>query len=348
MRRTRQWIEGVLRQRIRDGVYPPGSPMPTHRDLVRELGTSSATVQQAFDRLGVLGYVESRNRRGTVVAVRLPHQWRLALVLPHDSSDGANRFYATAKRVGEAWDDGGFTFRPYAMRGRTESAARRRLCADVADGALAGIVFIHPPYALADSPVMRAAIPRVTVEAAVDRDVALFGASVVAPVSGDIPERIARRFKAAGRRRMAGLLSSSDPSSASYLALLRAVGLETRPEWWPALPIDAVGAACARDVARLLVSGPPRSRPDCLLIADDHLVPHAIAGVLDAKLRVPIDIELAAHANFPTAGRLAAPCLQFGYDMRELLTAAIAEIRFLAAGGTPRLVRVAATLRPSD
>src|SRR5688500_20157421 len=82
--RSREWIEGELRQRIQRGAYPAGSRMPPHRTLQRELGASSVTLQRAFDRLGELGYVVARGSRGTFVAKELPHTSHIGVVFPDE------------------------------------------------------------------------------------------------------------------------------------------------------------------------------------------------------------------------------------------------------------------------
>ncbi len=347
MRRSREWIEQVLRRRIREGNYAPGEALPTHRQLMTELGASSATIQHACHRLAELGYVHS-TPHGTTVSSTLPHDACIALVLPVDSAgDGGSRFYANAKRVCEAWAEGEFRFRTYALHDRRpDSAAHKRLCQDLAAGGLAGVVFIHPPYYLPSSPIFTAGVPLVCIDA-LGPEVDIFGMSVIVAVVDDLVERIFARFQAAGRRRLAGILSMADPSPEAYLQAVRSSGLETRPEWWPALPID-INVGCVRDVVRLMFAGAERFRPDCLFVANDHQTPFAVAGVLDAGLRIPADVELALYANFPTPIRAMAPCLHFGPDMRELIRAAVAEVRHLAGGGPPRVVQVPRILKPGS
>ena len=348
MRRSREWVEQVLRQRIRDGQYAPGTPMPTHRQLMTELGASSATIQHAFHRLTELGYVHPA-AHGTTVAESLPHAACIALVLPVDTApDGGGRFYATAQRVAEAWTEDEFRFRVYAIHDRRpDSPAHQRLCQDVAAGALAGAVFIHPPYFLAGSPLFSAGVPLVCIDAVGQQEVDFFGMSVIVSAAEDLIERLLRQFKTAGRRRLAGILSITDPSPEPYLQALRAAGLETRPEWWVPLPIDE-NVPSVRAVARLLFAGPERSRPDCLLVANDNQAPFAVSGVLDAGLRIPADLDLAVYANSPHPVRAMAPCTHFGPDMRELIRAGIAEIQRMAAGGSPQVVHVQRIIQPGS
>lgn len=64
-------IQKVLENRVRDGVYPVGSLMPTEIELASEFDTSRFTVREALRHLTENGYVERRQGVGTrVIAAR--------------------------------------------------------------------------------------------------------------------------------------------------------------------------------------------------------------------------------------------------------------------------------------
>lgn len=346
--RSREWIERELRRRIQDGTYAIASRMPSHRVIQRELGASSVTLQRAFNRLVELGYVVARGSRGTFVAAELPHTSHIGVVFPEDLGKGSwNRFWSTAKRVGETWNQGPVRFRFYHISNqRPDSDGHRQLCRDVADGGLAGVVFLHAPHYLVGSPVLTQALPRVVI-AGRRRDVTAFRASAIEFATIDPLEEIVRRFAADGRTRIAGITSPNAEFLERCRPLLRQLKMETRPEWWLGLPVSPTAAPCAHDVARLLLAGAAKQRPDCLIISDDNLAPHAIAGVLAAGVKVPRDLAIAAHANFPVPTPAAVPCLRYGVDMEEILSNAIAEVQRLAAGGAPDVVRVAVRVSES-
>lgn len=50
------------------GVLAPGSPLPTIRQLARDLGLSPGTVARAYRELEVAGVLSTARRHGTVVA----------------------------------------------------------------------------------------------------------------------------------------------------------------------------------------------------------------------------------------------------------------------------------------
>jgi len=60
-------LAAILRQRITDGTYPPGSRIPTHLQLEAESGLSPMTVRRAVKLLAAGGWVRTRPGRGTFV-----------------------------------------------------------------------------------------------------------------------------------------------------------------------------------------------------------------------------------------------------------------------------------------
>ncbi len=59
-------------QRIADGIYPPGTMLPSEFDLGDELGVSQGTARKALSELERKRIVERRQGRGTFVTLRTP------------------------------------------------------------------------------------------------------------------------------------------------------------------------------------------------------------------------------------------------------------------------------------
>lgn len=62
-----QQVRDLLRQRITDGVWGPGEPLPAEPRLAAELGVSQGTVRKALDELASANIVDRRQGRGTYV-----------------------------------------------------------------------------------------------------------------------------------------------------------------------------------------------------------------------------------------------------------------------------------------
>lgn len=66
-------IQKVLEERLRSGLYPVGSLMPTEIELASEFDTSRFTIREALRYLTEHGYVERRQGVGTRVVSNRPH-----------------------------------------------------------------------------------------------------------------------------------------------------------------------------------------------------------------------------------------------------------------------------------
>lgn len=67
-----RWVQvyELLKQRIADSVYRPDMPLPSERQLERELGVAQKTVRKAFHRLRDEGLVYTKPNLGTFVTDR--------------------------------------------------------------------------------------------------------------------------------------------------------------------------------------------------------------------------------------------------------------------------------------
>jgi DNA-binding LacI/PurR family transcriptional regulator len=94
-------------------------------------------------------------------------------------------------------------------------------------------------------------------------------------------------------------------------------GVEYRPYWTQMMTQDQ--AAWTSNLAQLLLHGPARERPNGLVILDDNLVEHACQGLMAEGLRIPKDLEVVAHCNFPAPPVNVLPVARLGFDMRQAL-----------------------------
>ncbi len=329
--RAQDRIIAALRGGIRDRSLPPGSRLPTRRELQQRFDVASATLQRALDRLAADGFIATRANRGTFVVDHPPCAHHYGLVVP--VAHGAVPVHFWTALTNEARQLSGA---PGARRlsvyngvdGNARGADYQRLVRDLGHGRLAGLVFAVDPSSLARTPVLTTpGIPRIAI---MRRELA--GVAAVTLDDESFITKALDHFRARRRTRVAVL--SVPGKDGAYrertLDALAARWLATRPYWWHTTdPGTAVGA---RSFTHLLMSGGPDDRPDALLILDDNLVEHATAGLIAAGVRVPGDVEVVAHCNFPWPTRALLPVRRLGYDARELLERCLA---WIDAGGTP-------------
>src|SRR5690349_16195475 len=65
-------LERTLAERIGDGVYPPGSKLPSESTIAEEMGVSRTVVREAISRLNAAGIAATRHGIGTFVAADIP------------------------------------------------------------------------------------------------------------------------------------------------------------------------------------------------------------------------------------------------------------------------------------
>lgn len=334
MKTSSQRIAAVVRQRIVTGAFGPGSRLPNRAELEREFRVGMPTVQKALDRLMRDGFVHARPGAGTFVCDHPPHLCRYALVLPDRRY--RSRFYRALEHAAAAMAaEQGLLIERYYHHDPTE---HERLEEEAADHRLAGVIFVHPQWDLWESLAVRTPnVPRVIVAGepklgipAVDVDMPAFYEQALT--------LLAQR----GCRRVAGLFV--DPvhrGPALFAELAHKLGLETRPYWLCALANDQ-GHDPVCTTARLLMELSDDKRPDGLLIGDDNSFEAAMTGLLASPVRVPEQLQVVAHGNFPLPpGGEHWPVQRLGFDGYAFMAAAFKLLARQRAGRrTPALTRL--------
>jgi hypothetical protein len=128
-------------------------------------------------------------------------------------------------------------------------------------------------------------------------------------------------------------------------------GLAFSPHLMPCADLEYPKSAV--NLTRLLLRPEAGGRPDALLITDDNLVDHALAGLVAEGLRVPDDVEVVAHCNFPCPLPSVLNVRRLGFDADAVLTACIRVIDQQRAGAavpqrTPLLPMFAEELSAGD
>jgi hypothetical protein len=298
--------------------------VPTRVELEREFGASNHTVQAAMGVLARDGFVRAAGRCGTFVTEHPPCLTRFGLVFEGHPFGRWTRFMdaiAAAAGLLEA-RRGGACRLPvfYDVDERTDTHAYGSLLADVRARRMAGLIFTNAPFVLKDTPLlMEPGMPRVAIE------------SEVNPLFPHVPVRYpdlesftgrALDFVASddgGRRqRVAFVCFGVGPRGDRLIAAARQRGLRVEP-WWIQSP-SLGDAEAVRACVQLLFRATGDERPDALVIADDNYVEDATQGLAATGLRIPQDVAVVAHCNYPTLPPAAVPVVRLGFDTTQLVT----------------------------
>jgi GntR family transcriptional regulator len=96
-------IEDSLRRMVAAGTLPPGAPVPSVRDLARDLGVNPATVSKAYQGLCDAGVLEVRRGAGTFVSGAPPA--RLRSERTRELKEAASRYVGVAATIGADLDE---------------------------------------------------------------------------------------------------------------------------------------------------------------------------------------------------------------------------------------------------
>lgn len=323
----------ALREQIVSGELKPGGRMPTRDELEKHFGVSRMTLQRALDRLTRDGFIASRGSLGTFVAENPPHLSSYALVFHCTPDDpGWSRFWTALSNEAVTLERA----RPikitcyYAVNGSTDCEDYQRLLHDVRARRLAGVIFSSMPAGLMNTPLMEGmTIPRV----AIMWPTKICRMPAVYPDLRSFVDRALDSLAARGRRRVA-VVGIGDiwwgEMGDYFVAGTKARGMEFRPYW-----AQMVDPSNAKRAVHLLMHNEQKTRPDGLIIADDNLVEHATAGLLAAGARVPEDVEVVAHCNFPWPVPSVVPVQRLGFDARQIMAACLRTIDAQRRGESP-------------
>lgn len=320
-------VRESMREEIVAGRLAPGMALPSHLELARRFGVSNVTVRQGLNQLAAQGFLEVRARVGTYVAARPPHLSQYALVFPFDPAapeealSWSKYYQALTRAAVEVQQELGLRLMVFhGIDYHTDSEDRERLLRYIGCQQLAGIVFANSPHHLHGTPIVEASgLPRVELSSGVTAP------WPIVHVNEGWMEKAVAHLACGGRRRVALLLNRFDRDERCHGdtldRLFAAHGVACPARWRQAAEWHDPQAA--RHCVQLLMHGRPTDRPNALLVMDDNLIEGVAAGLVAAGVRVPHDVEVIAHANFPSPVSPALPFRLLGCDLRAVLRQAM-------------------------
>lgn len=317
-----------LRQEIVSGRIPPGTRLPARRELQRRFKLAPATVDAAFDLLIGEGFVEARGPLGTYVAAHPPHLHEFGLVFPWPRTAIRSSFFLALEQAAKALTAGATPRKVrmfYDINGHTDTEDYQLLMSFAQSHRLAGIIFATSPYPLQGLPILEdRTIRRVAIMAPND----YMGVPGVYPDMDSLIPLALDEFVRQGRKRVAliSLINEGWPDKqvTDFLHAAAARELRAASYWIQGAPL--IGPEAAAYAVQAWFRAPANERPDAVLIADDNLVEAATSGLRLAGVRVPEDVTVIAHANFPHPTRSHVPAHRIGPDVTKLLEACVARL----------------------
>jgi len=308
-----------LRQNIVLGKYAPGHRLPTRLEIGKKFGVGVSTIQKALDSLMDAGFVEVRARAGTFVVEHPPHLSNYGLVMHAEGQ--WSRYYIALRQAAGVLDTGSdVQFVEYQIsKGMEYRRELVHICRDVSNQRLAGLILAGPPEVIqADSILQHSDIPRVYIQRSGE-----LGAPSVLFSEDSFIDRAVKYLGSQGRRRI-GHLHMEFPWNQveQFQGELRKRGIEVPPYLTQGIPVGSLNHT-ASNVVNLMMQLDDQKRPDALIIYDDNLTSHAIAGLMAAGVKVPDDVMVVVKCNYPLHEESVVPLVRLGLDCRLLLEKAL-------------------------
>jgi DNA-binding LacI/PurR family transcriptional regulator len=291
--------------------------LESQRELSARFGVAGVTVQTALKQLEREGFIESRSRSGTFVVAKPPHlnQYALVFNLNPANPEQWSRYYQalTQAAVSFQQETGRRMLMFHGINEHADSEDRQRLIACMETQRVAGVIFTNAPFQLEKTPILDLpGIPRVA-----------FGSEQmyanVPVVWGDGAQWVAKaldHLAALGRRRVAVIDHGMGQEFDTWLqAGLAKRGMISHRRWHQYVAMR--NQAGASNAVEMMMHD--SERPDALLVLDDNFVEQALAGLGTAEMKVPKEVAVVGHANFPVAPAKVLPVRLLGYDVNLLL-----------------------------
>jgi DNA-binding transcriptional regulator YhcF (GntR family) len=323
-------VASEIRRRIASGEFSPGSQLPHRTELEQVFQVSKVTLQRVMNTLIADGFIDATRNKGSFVVDRPPHLSRYALAFQETPQGNSaerhhwTRFWMALINEATCLERANNISLPvfYGIDGHTDTPDYQKLVQEVEEHRLGGVIFVAAHPRLPDlSLVRRTGVPAVTVQCPPQE-----GVPCVVIDYESFVIRALEHLRERGRHRVAFICPSNFADYMSDFLQEQTVahGMETRPYWIQGIETQVPSAA--RNCVHLLMAPVQPERPDALIITDDNLTEAATSGLLAAGIKVPGDMDVVGHANFPWKTPCVVETRRLGYDIRPILNACIQSI----------------------
>lgn len=313
-----------LRDSLANGVYTPGSKLPSENDLVARFQASRPTVRRALAQLESEGFVERRMGSGTVVSQRGQRKSHVfGLLIPELGSTEIFEPICMGIAQARAGGQHDLLWGPSFSSGTSKATQAERLCQYFIERSVSGI-FFAPIEHFAGGDAVNVTIARTLEEAAIpivllDRDIVHFPARSKFDLVGIDNHRagfvLAEHLLLGGSRRVAFF---AEPDSAHTVdarfggyreALQVHLGPSAQPlvKWAEPGDVPTVQAFLKQ------------AKPDAILCANDYTAAQLLRTLSSIGIEVPAQIRIAGIDDVKYARLLQTPlttirqpCLEIG------------------------------------
>lgn len=338
-------IASLMRSKIINGEWQPGSRLPARTCLIKELSSCANTVQEAVSCLVDEGFIETGARKkGTYVVENPPHLSRYRLIFPF-GPDAWGQFWraieaAAQQRTTQSCEFSCF----YGLSGHRDIAEYQQVVNEVKTKGIAGLIFVSSATELTGTPLLTTpGLPRVAIAGSNE----LPGMPKVCIDRRSFVTMAMEHLAAQNKRKVAILCGSGAGEMLDiFHDVVKQYGLVSHNYWEQFASLK--NPLAARNLMELMLHPTQPDRPDAIIIADDNLIQGATAGIAATGINVPQELAVVAMTNFPNVLEAAVPVVRIGFDVPGILDTLTTRLRELKQGTTPREITTVSAITDAD
>ncbi len=289
---------------IASGKFPPGGKLPTFDEMERIHNVSYITINACIKKLNNTGFVISRERSGVFVTEKPPLPDRFALLLPKKALDQSRFLQTMLKTVGEESVKRKFKFDIFPdFEPHIDNADYKRLISDIHRMRIGGIAYVAMDPLPDESELLHfPGIAVMNVSTALKLDYKAFA------------DKSCDYLLSKKKRRIAVLFQRKNQMTDKFMEKRGNSNMDSPDHWF--IPIGTDAREGTENIVRFMLDCPKAKRPNGLIITDDNLVDHALKGVFLSRVKVPEDLEIVTHCNWPNPVTSVIPVKRLGFDIR--------------------------------
>ena len=293
---------------IASGKFPPGGKLPTYDELERIHNVSYITINACIKLLKNSGLVISRERAGVFVSERPPILNRFAMIFPKEALS-ENRFLQTIlKLLNDESVKRKLEFEIFpGFEPHVDNPDYQKLISELHKMRIGGVAHVSMP-SLPDACELLhfPGIPVINASSCMKFD------------DKSYVEKSCDYLLSRKKRRIAVLFQGKNHLVEKFMEKRDKSGMNSPDHWF--IPIGTDAREGAGNITRLLLDCPSEKRPNGLIITDDNLVDHALGGVFRSRVKVPEELEIVTHCNWPNPVTSVMPVKRLGYDVGEAVS----------------------------
>ena len=292
-----------LKQKIVNGAYKPGAPIPRREELLNCYDASKGTVQSAINQLIEEGFLEAHGAKGMFVSNNPPHLYKIGITIPKQvrGTDSIDLFWRNILKEASKLEksESGYSFKFYHGIGMDEAANDwETLFKDIENHTISGLILIEhwrlPEVTFYE---LSKKIPLVIFE---HEEMPRTNVYSVWFNYNHMIDMALERFHAMGTKKIASITNAELPPDYTfhYMNELKKRGMYYSDELVQGIALGHYEQFWTERIAKLLFSR-GEENPDGLLILNQNLIPFVLKALREIGKIPGRDLQVIAHSDFP-------------------------------------------------